>query len=343
MAETTGRYLVLLPEGATTLRGAAEVFPNLGVAVLDDAPRALAAADYLAIEPERVVYAIQDESQATWGLQATNVVASAYTGAGVKVAVLDTGLDLEHPDFEGRDDHDPFVRLRPGRPGRQRARHALHRHGLRARRRGPALRDRVRGRDLRRQGPQQRRLRQRLADPRRHRLGGGQRLRGRLDVARRGGRGRRRLLDRVRDRGAAGVGGRDADRGRRGQQRPEPARQPPRELPLDHGRGRGRLEARGGGLLRPRAGPGGRRDRLRGPGRRRLLERPDARALRPLQRHEHGHAARRGDRGPARRGRPRHARARPRRGAQAHGEATRPAYRRATPAPGWSRLPRGTV
>jgi subtilisin len=103
MAETTGRYLVLLPEGVTTLSGAAEVFPTLGVAVLDEEPRGLVLdTDYLAIEPERVVYAIQDESQVTWGLQATNVPASSYTGAGVKVAVLDTGMDLEHPDFEGR-------------------------------------------------------------------------------------------------------------------------------------------------------------------------------------------------------------------------------------------------
>ena len=103
MAETTGRYLVLLPEGATALSGAAEVFPTLGVAVLDEEPRGLVLnTDYLAIEPERVVYAIQDESQATWGLQATAVVSSSYTGAGIRVAVLDTGFDLEHPDFEGR-------------------------------------------------------------------------------------------------------------------------------------------------------------------------------------------------------------------------------------------------
>src|SRR5262245_37297753 len=43
-----------------------------------------------------------NESQATWGLQATNVLASNSTGNGVKVAVLDTGLDLNHPDFASR-------------------------------------------------------------------------------------------------------------------------------------------------------------------------------------------------------------------------------------------------
>lgn len=39
---------------------------------------------------------------ATWGLQATNVVQSKFSGKGIKVAVLDTGFDLTHPDFRGR-------------------------------------------------------------------------------------------------------------------------------------------------------------------------------------------------------------------------------------------------
>lgn len=52
-----------------------------------------------------------DESQLTWGLQATKVDHSPFSGRGVKVAVLDTGIDFNvdsaghisyHPDFEGR-------------------------------------------------------------------------------------------------------------------------------------------------------------------------------------------------------------------------------------------------
>ena len=43
-----------------------------------------------------------DETQATWGLQATQATASARTGKGVRVAVLDTGMDLKHPDFARR-------------------------------------------------------------------------------------------------------------------------------------------------------------------------------------------------------------------------------------------------
>jgi subtilisin family serine protease len=43
-----------------------------------------------------------DTAQFTWGLQATRVSTSRYSGQGVKVAVLDTGIDLQHPDFQGR-------------------------------------------------------------------------------------------------------------------------------------------------------------------------------------------------------------------------------------------------
>ncbi|NEQ53896.1 MAG: S8 family serine peptidase [Leptolyngbya sp. SIO3F4] len=182
--ETTGRYLVLLPEedlgagiqalsSATGIQGVARaadfdnhafttaelespnasVFDDLGVAVVPLDPdqaqsvRVSAASHHnvLAIQPERIVYAIgqgglsadylrgyrdaaahlydQTGSQrgrtsvhaqeadlppdfkdckTTWGLQATRVVDSPYSGLGIKVAVLDTGMDLDHPDFAGR-------------------------------------------------------------------------------------------------------------------------------------------------------------------------------------------------------------------------------------------------
>lgn len=198
---TTGRYIVLFSEedggrggvsalsdtaGLSAVRtadfeeGAVEgerlesseavVFDELSVAVVDAAPdqaQALGAATtqeespILAVEPERVVYALPperfggppvpvsdpvaptagtsseflrgyrdavnhlvdrvlgdggepggvaeelaavtfDESQFTWGLQATKSSASQFSGRGVRVAVLDTGLDLQHPDFQGR-------------------------------------------------------------------------------------------------------------------------------------------------------------------------------------------------------------------------------------------------
>ena len=39
---------------------------------------------------------------ATWGLNACKVPPSLRSGVGIKVAVLDTGMDLGHPDFVGR-------------------------------------------------------------------------------------------------------------------------------------------------------------------------------------------------------------------------------------------------
>lgn len=43
-----------------------------------------------------------DTDRHTWGLQAIRADTSPCTGTGVGVAVLDTGLDLHHPDFAGR-------------------------------------------------------------------------------------------------------------------------------------------------------------------------------------------------------------------------------------------------
>jgi subtilisin len=59
-------------------------------------PQAGAVAQLAAASPAAVRF--------TWGLKAIGVATalSPPTGKGVKVAVLDTGLDLEHPDFEGR-------------------------------------------------------------------------------------------------------------------------------------------------------------------------------------------------------------------------------------------------
>ena len=78
------------------------------VAVDDDKMKLLhtAQADYV-VEPEKVVYIPDDVPvdtavDSTWGIRAVKAHESAYTGAGIKVAVLDTGFDMKHPDFKGR-------------------------------------------------------------------------------------------------------------------------------------------------------------------------------------------------------------------------------------------------
>jgi subtilisin len=174
---TTGRYIITFREDAVTeglallsdqagitgLANAADfsdsalecseieatggaVFPTLGVAVVSLEEGGVSSirtsvgenSAVLAIEPERIFYAIEeglspeylrgyrdavdnlyqkattedietiqkecfaDDTQFTWGLKATKVDKSLLTGSGIKVAVLDTGMDLLHPDFAGR-------------------------------------------------------------------------------------------------------------------------------------------------------------------------------------------------------------------------------------------------
>lgn len=45
---------------------------------------------------------VWDEQRWTWGLQAIHAHLSSLTGRDVKIAVLDTGVDTDHPDFAGR-------------------------------------------------------------------------------------------------------------------------------------------------------------------------------------------------------------------------------------------------
>ncbi|CCH29261.1 S8 family serine peptidase [Actinosynnema sp. NPDC047251] len=99
------------------------IFQELGIAVVNAAPeqvtRLARAADepgpIAVVEPERIVQALTapaaaeetastlvDESVYTWGLQAVGATLSSATGAGVRLAVLDTGFTVDHPDFAGR-------------------------------------------------------------------------------------------------------------------------------------------------------------------------------------------------------------------------------------------------
>jgi len=104
--------------------GEGVLFERLGAALLCADPQqtqalaARAGAPVLMLEPERYVRAhslqdvsadasgsmplLDDTPSGTWGLEATRTLTSRYSGEGVRVAILDTGLDLGHPDFAER-------------------------------------------------------------------------------------------------------------------------------------------------------------------------------------------------------------------------------------------------
>lgn len=93
------------------------IFPQVGMAVVDykddRASNALIARqlqeydDIAASLPEFYAFATaepiySDTDVESWGRQATGIPKTDYTGKGIRVAVLDTGVDAGHPDLANR-------------------------------------------------------------------------------------------------------------------------------------------------------------------------------------------------------------------------------------------------
>lgn len=97
--------LAIEPEGIMYVLGETKGVSLEYLRGFRDAANALYAQASQGVSPEEmaeIAAAFSDTSTFTWGLQATKVANSKYSGKGIKVAILDTGLDLKHPDFVGR-------------------------------------------------------------------------------------------------------------------------------------------------------------------------------------------------------------------------------------------------
>jgi subtilisin family serine protease len=103
--------------GQTELSSQAVVYWRTGVAVASVDPDQMAVVNsasaqsdspILATEMEEVIEVApivgiqQIDEESTWGLDIAGVLKSNYSGARIKVAILDTGFDLNHPDFADR-------------------------------------------------------------------------------------------------------------------------------------------------------------------------------------------------------------------------------------------------
>jgi len=85
----------------------AEVTSNAELRDIHKDPETLAAAPrmpLILVEPRtRDAEVTGDEEDTTWGVQAVKADISPFNGSGVTVAVLDTGIDADHPAFQGVD------------------------------------------------------------------------------------------------------------------------------------------------------------------------------------------------------------------------------------------------
>lgn len=86
-------------------------YERLGVVLFDDQPgqsRLLAeATSQIVLQPERIFYAPDAPMElaaasAAWGISAIKADVSAYSGRGIRVAVLDSGFNAAHTDFGSR-------------------------------------------------------------------------------------------------------------------------------------------------------------------------------------------------------------------------------------------------
>jgi subtilisin family serine protease len=103
-ADDTSNILAVEPEGFMFALGLSKEY----LRGFKDAAQRMYEASEGEVPPETTAPATAEFMEAeavaafTWGINAVRANTSRFSGQGVKVAILDTGLDLTHPDFAGR-------------------------------------------------------------------------------------------------------------------------------------------------------------------------------------------------------------------------------------------------
>ena len=95
-------YFVFADNSGDYLRGFRRAVETLTVDLGASASTGFAPAFNFATDPDLLDDVDAQVIGATWGLLACRVPQTMRSGAGIKVAVLDTGMALNHPDFQGR-------------------------------------------------------------------------------------------------------------------------------------------------------------------------------------------------------------------------------------------------
>jgi subtilisin family serine protease len=96
-------YFVFADNSGDYLRGFRRAVETLTVDLASPASTGFAPAFSFSTDPNQDLLDVDPQViGATWGLLACRVPLSMRSGAGIKVAVLDTGMALNHPDFQGR-------------------------------------------------------------------------------------------------------------------------------------------------------------------------------------------------------------------------------------------------